>query len=150
MSETDPPPSGDAPRERGGPPEPGAGPSGRQAALALALKLVLAALRREGRGPGRGDERQMFEPYASRAMSDRQRRIYAAYELAYTLVDFSAAFSFVVGSVLFLSPERQTVGTWFFIVGSLLFATKPSLRLARELHRLGTGRSEEVAKRAEG
>ncbi|MBD3661103.1 MAG: YrhK family protein [Arenibacter algicola] len=79
--------------------------------------------------------------------SDRHRRIYAAYELAYTLVDFLAAMLFLVGSVLFFFPSLEKPAIWCFVVGSACFALKPSLRLARELHYLRIGDTEDLAER---
>lgn len=76
-----------------------------------------------------------------------QRRVYAAFEMAYTVVDFAAAISFLVGSVMFLFEEWQTPGTWLFIVGSALFALKPTIRLVRELRLAAMGDSEDLAER---
>ena len=64
----------------------------------------------------------------------RHREVYGRYERVFTLVDFSAALLFVAGSVCFLFPELMTAGTWAFLVGSLAFAAKPSVRVAREFH----------------
>jgi hypothetical protein len=83
----------------------------------------------------------------NRTKSDRHRRLWAAYEIAYTIVDFGAAFSFVIGSVLFFYASLQTAGTWLFLIGSILFAAKPSIRLFRELRLLALGDAEDVAKR---
>ena len=41
---------------------------------------------------------------------------------------------FLVGSFMFLSEELQTVGTWFFIVGSAELLIRPLIRLGRNLH----------------
>lgn len=92
---------------------------------------------------GNDNARMMFEPHSNSDMRPDERRVYAAYEIAFTLVDFGAAFAFVVGSVLFLWDSTVFVGTWFFIFGSLMFAAKPSIRLARELRRLGHARPPE-------
>jgi hypothetical protein len=64
----------------------------------------------------------------------RHRQVYGSYERVFTLVDFSAALLFVAGSVCFFFPELMTAGTWAFLVGSLAFAAKPSVRVAREFH----------------
>jgi hypothetical protein len=77
------------------------------------------------------------------------RRIYAAYELAYTIVDFSAAILFLVGSVLFFYKALEDPAIWCFVVGSACFALKPTLRLARELHYVIKGRFDTLAERAE-
>ena len=74
-----------------------------------------------------------------------QRKIYALFEIAYTLVDFLAAMAFTVGSILFLYEDWQTVATWGFIVGSLFFALKPTLRIIRELKLAAMGQDEKLA-----
>ncbi|WP_417837048.1 YrhK family protein [Thalassospira tepidiphila] len=74
--------------------------------------------------------------------SARHRQIYSAYEIAYSTIDLLAAILFIVGSVLFLNDDTVTAGTWLFIIGSVFFAARPAVRLARELHlaRLDLGR----------
>ena len=74
-----------------------------------------------------------------RTDSEAHRRLYARFEIAYTIVDFLAAVMFIVGSVMFFYDSWQTVGTWLFLIGSFFFAAKPTLRLFREiqLYRLG-------------
>jgi hypothetical protein len=47
---------------------------------------------------------------------------YARFELAYTLVDVTAALLFVIGSIMFFSEDWLTTGTWCFLVGSICFA----------------------------
>ncbi len=76
-----------------------------------------------------------------------RRHIYAAYELAYTIVDFLAASLFVVGSVLFFYKQYENAAIWCFLVGSFCFALKPTLRLAREIHYLVKGDVDDLAKR---
>ncbi|MDM8164808.1 YrhK family protein [Roseovarius sp.] len=87
--------------------------------------------------------------HENRQRSERSRRLYAAYEIAHTVVDFSAALSFLIGSVLFFWKETETAAIWFFVVGSVLFCVKPTLRLAREIHLLSLGRVDELARRGE-
>ena len=74
------------------------------------------------------------DPRQAAAAPRDTRRLYAAYEIAYTAVDFTAAILFVAGSVMFFSDAWQTAGTWLFVIGSLCFAAKPTIRLVRELH----------------
>ena len=81
--------------------------------------------------------------------SNKHREIYAVYELAYSLVDLSAALLFIIGSVMFFSESWQTSGTWCFLVGSILFGVKPSLRFAREVHYLMVGKTLKQAHRAD-
>jgi len=59
---------------------------------------------------------------------------HAVYQWAHLLVDFAAALMFVAGSIFFLYPGYQNTGSWLFLVGSLFFAMKPTIRLMRFLH----------------
>jgi hypothetical protein len=79
--------------------------------------------------------------------SDQHRKIYAIYEIIYTLVDFSAALLFVIGSVMFFYNSWLIPGTWCFLIGSILFGAKPALRFARELHYLAIGETDQLARR---
>ena len=90
----------------------------------------------------------LFDPGAH-SRSPRHARIYAAYELAHTAVDFAAALLFLVGSILFFWPAWETPAVWCFVIGSLCFALKPTIRLLRELSYLRAGRIEELAERGE-
>lgn len=74
-----------------------------------------------------------------------KRKAYAAFEILYTLVDFLAAMAFVVGSIMFLGEDLKTVATWFFISGSIMFALKPTIRVAREIKLAAAGDERELA-----
>lgn len=76
-------------------------------------------------------------------------RAYARFELAYTAVDVSAAGLFIVGSIMFFSQSWQTAGTWCFLIGSICFALKPTLRIIREIRYLEDKNYEDLAKRFE-
>ena len=76
-----------------------------------------------------------------------QRRVYALYEIIYTIIDFAAAGLFILGSFMFLFDAWTMTGTYCFIVGSFFFAAKPSLRLARELKLAAMGDAEDLAQR---
>lgn len=78
-----------------------------------------------------------------------QRRFFAICEILYTVIDFSAAALFVIGSFMFLSEAWQTTGTILFIIGSFLFAAKPTLRLTRELKLMAMGDTSDLADRLE-
>lgn len=69
--------------------------------------------------------------------SPKHREIYSAYEIAYSIIDLLAAVLFIVGSILFLDDATVYAGTWLFIIGSVFFAARPAVRLARELHLAG-------------
>ena len=88
----------------------------------------------------------LFAP-ENRDKTARHRRIWALYEIAYTAVDFSAAACFVVGSVLFFRESLQTAGTWLFLIGSILFAAKPTIRLLREIKLAAIGDYEDLEQR---
>lgn len=90
----------------------------------------------------------LFDP-RQRTRTDRNAKLYANLEVAYTGVDFAAALSFVVGSVLFFFSATQTAGTWCFLVGSVCFALKPTIRLVRELRYRRMDDYEDLAERYE-
>ncbi|SNY93845.1 YrhK-like protein [Cohaesibacter sp. ES.047] len=77
--------------------------------------------------------------------SRQHTQIYAVYELAYSLVDLGAALLFIIGSVMFFYHSWLIPGTWCFLIGSVLFAVKPSLRFAREVHYLVVGDRDDLA-----
>ncbi|PFG64652.1 YrhK-like protein [Thioclava sp. ES.031] len=83
----------------------------------------------------------------SHEQTPEQRRFVALTEIAYTVVDFGAAFCFVIGSIFFFYESLMIPGTWLFLIGSLLFAAKPSIRLWRELKLLEMGDYKDLAQR---
>jgi len=85
--------------------------------------------------------------HENRQKSHESRVTYARFEIVYTFVDFAAAVSFVVGSILFFYNDLQTAGTWFFLFGSTLFALKPTLRLMREVRLYRMGDTDDLAAR---
>ncbi len=56
------------------------------------------------------------------------------YEILSIGNDLLIALWFVAGSVLFFWESTATVGTWFFLVGSLQLAARPGIRLFRRVH----------------
>ncbi|RVV98847.1 hypothetical protein EKE94_08110 [Mesobaculum littorinae] len=92
---------------------------------------------------------KLFHPQ-NRHVSDRHAKLWAHTEIAYTIVDFGAALCFVVGSVMFFFETWQTPGTWLFLIGSILFAAKPTIRLWRESRLLALGDPQDVAKKQRG
>ncbi|MCR8724276.1 YrhK family protein [Frigidibacter sp. ROC022] len=87
--------------------------------------------------------------HRNRERSHASRRLYARFELIYTAVDFMAAFCFLIGSFLFFSAETQYAATWLFVIGSLAFAAKPTLRMIREIRLYRMGDMDDLAQRAE-
>ncbi len=64
----------------------------------------------------------------------RHAEVWSFYEKVYTALDFLAAISFLIGSVLFYYEALHVSATTLFVVGSAFFAAKPTVRLLRELH----------------
>ncbi|QFG23541.1 YrhK family protein [Actinomadura sp. WMMB 499] len=56
------------------------------------------------------------------------------YETLSIVNDFGAAVLFLAGSVLFFSESTMYEGTWLFVVGSVLFLLRPTIRLTRRFH----------------
>ncbi|MCP1197873.1 YrhK family protein [Notoacmeibacter sp. MSK16QG-6] len=79
-----------------------------------------------------------FDPRNKHA-SERHRTIHVAYEILDTLVSFSAAMLFLVGSWMFFYKSLQNPAIWCFVVGSFFFAVKPTLRLIREIQYAASG-----------
>ena len=82
--------------------------------------------------------------------SEAHRRLYARFEIAYTVVDFSAALLFIIGSIMFFYDAWQTFGTWMFLIGSFFFAAKPTLRLVREIKLYEMGDMDVLSRREQG
>ncbi|MEM8760014.1 MAG: YrhK family protein [Pseudomonadota bacterium] len=66
--------------------------------------------------------------------TQRHRNIGQLYDFAHLIVDFLAAALFVVGSIMFFYEAWVFPGTWCFLIGSVFFGVKPTLKLARALH----------------
>lgn len=69
-----------------------------------------------------------------RSASPSHAELVRRYELARTLVEFLAAVTFIIGSIFFFYDSLLFAGTWFFVIGSVLFAVRPTIRLLLELH----------------
>lgn len=67
-------------------------------------------------------------------LSPRHLEVYWRYQVVRTAVDFGAALCFVVGSVLFFWERTTLAATWFFLIGSILFAVKPTIDVVRAAH----------------
>ncbi|GAA1346701.1 YrhK family protein [Arthrobacter roseus] len=91
----------------------------------------------------------LFDP-GNRTKNPESAKLYATLEVVYTIVDFAAAGLFIVGSVLFFRESTQIPATWCFLVGSICFALKPTLRLFRELKYAKRDDVGTLAERAEG
>ena len=88
---------------------------------------------------------RIFNP-ENHLRSAKHKRIYALAELAYTVVDISAATLFVVGSILFFSEDTTYLGTWLFLIGSILFGLRPTIKLVREVAYIRVGDYDDVTR----
>lgn len=57
--------------------------------------------------------------------------LYWRYQVVRTLVDFGAAVCFVVGSAFFFFTATTRAADWLFLIGSILFAAKPTIDVVR-------------------
>ncbi|MEO9139624.1 MAG: YrhK family protein [Jatrophihabitans sp.] len=71
-------------------------------------------------------------------LTPRHLEMYWHYQVVRTAVDFGAALCFVVGSVFFFFTSTTLAADWLFLIGSILFAAKPTIDIVRSmrLHRL--------------
>ena len=53
---------------------------------------------------------------------------------------------FVIGSLLFFKAETTYVGTWLFLIGSVLFSLRPGVKLFREIALIRMGRYKDMGK----
>ena len=90
----------------------------------------------------------LFKP-SNRRRYKNDKHAYALFELAYTAIDVTAAVLFMIGSVMFFSKDWQTAGTWCFLVGSICFALKPTLRIVREIRFYEDNDIDDLANRFE-
>lgn len=86
---------------------------------------------------------KLFDP-ANHVSSYAHRQIYAYAEMAYTIVEFLAAAFFVVGSILFFSTATTHVAIWLFLIGSILFGMRPTIKLLREIVYLRVGDYDDI------
>ena len=66
--------------------------------------------------------------------SQRHGALYGHYQTVYDSVDALAAIAFIIGSALFFSEATKTAATWLFLAGSIFFAVRPLVHLARDVH----------------
>lgn len=78
----------------------------------------------------------------NRSLTPAHEKTTTRYEIARTGIEFAAAVAFIVGSVFFFYDSLQYAGTWLFVIGSLLFAVRPAVRLAMEIQLVTLPREE--------
>lgn len=84
---------------------------------------------------------QFFHP-RNHLQSPRHEIIHARYEMAYTVVDFLAAISLIVGAALYFIEHTVQHAMWAVLIGSVFMALRPTLRLFREIAYMRAGRYE--------
>jgi uncharacterized membrane protein YgdD (TMEM256/DUF423 family) len=67
-------------------------------------------------------------------LTPKHLEVYWRYQVVRTLVDFGAAACFVVGSAFFFFVSTARAADWLFLVGSILFAVKPTIDVVRAAH----------------
>lgn len=85
----------------------------------------------------------------SRRLSPRHEKLFALYELTFTIVEFTAGLLFLVGSWMFFYKSLQDPAIWCFVIGSACFVIGPSLKVVREFHFAMIGDYADLAKRIE-
>ncbi|MEV8274237.1 YrhK family protein [Microbacterium sp. NPDC077184] len=73
-------------------------------------------------------------------LGDEEVVIRRIYEVVSIVNDILVAGWFIAGSILFFREATTTVGTWFFLIGSIQLMIRPAIRLTRHVHlkRLGS------------
>ena len=74
--------------------------------------------------------------------------IRGVYETLSITNDFLAGLLFLVGNILFFWESTMLPATWLFMIGSVLFVGRPTIRLARRVHlgRVATAHPRETAR----
>jgi hypothetical protein len=67
-------------------------------------------------------------------LTSRHLEIFWRYQVVRTGVDFCAAACFVAGSACFFYTSLSVTADWLFLIGSLLFAVKPTIDVVRSAH----------------
>lgn len=67
-------------------------------------------------------------------LTPRHLEIFWRYQVVRTGVDFGAATCFVIGSAFFFYEAMSLPADWLFLIGSVLFAVKPTIDMVRSVH----------------
>ncbi|HER35352.1 MAG: YrhK family protein [Halothiobacillaceae bacterium] len=60
--------------------------------------------------------------------------IHNRYETAVLVNDFLIGLWFTLGSVAFLFPAYEAAGAWIFLIASVQYLVRPTIRLTRKIH----------------
>ena len=72
----------------------------------------------------------LFAPENS-TLSDRHR-LHIRSSISETFVDFVAWIFFVIGSILFFYADTRYADTWCFLIGSIFFGLRPTIRASSQ------------------
>jgi hypothetical protein len=79
------------------------------------------------------DEQNIDNPLTL-TLGHEQLVIRRRYEVASIINDFFIAIWFLAGSIIFLYPSLEKIAAWLFIIGSVQFLARPTIRLIAHLH----------------
>lgn len=67
-------------------------------------------------------------------LGNKELVLHNRYETLSIVNDVLIALWFIIGSILFFSESTTTIGTWFFLAGSVELLIRPVIRLSRNVH----------------
>ncbi|UOQ48391.1 YrhK family protein [Gracilibacillus caseinilyticus] len=70
--------------------------------------------------------------YVDQRMKQHKRFYKNIYDILYTINDFTIAVWFLIGSIFFYFESLKTWGVTLFVIASVQFLIKPSIRLVHE------------------
>lgn len=76
---------------------------------------------------------KLLDPHLS-DLTPAHVALFWRYQIVRTMVDFGAAVCFVIGSLFFFSASTTLAADWLFLIGSILFAVKPTIDVVRSAH----------------
>ncbi|MCG1029076.1 YrhK family protein [Virgibacillus halodenitrificans] len=76
---------------------------------------------------------QTRDEYVTGKMRQHTRFYKKIYQLLYTLNDFLLGLWFLIGSIFFYFEPLKTWGVTLFVIASLQFVLKPTIRLIHEI-----------------
>ncbi|SIS40216.1 YrhK family protein [Salimicrobium flavidum] len=80
-------------------------------------------------------QHQSREEYVENKMKNHSQFYSNFYKVLYTVNDFTSGLWFFIGSILFyFSEPMKTWGVTLFVLGSIQFMVRPTIRLVHEAH----------------
>ncbi|HDY84461.1 hypothetical protein LCGC14_0584900 [marine sediment metagenome] len=80
------------------------------------------------------NDKQNIDNPLTLTLGHEQLVIRRRYEVLSIVNDFFIAIWFLAGSIIFLYPSLEKVAAWLFIIGSVQFLIRPTIRLMAHLH----------------